>query len=98
MVGWLSGFRAQTGSVANWNYATFVRGLGEDAAPGEGECGPYPDFAICTLAFALQLRKNHGKISGRASEMCWSGSFFIIYALWWHGRVTCDIPDTVESG
>jgi hypothetical protein len=24
------------------------------------ECGPCPVFAICTLAFALQLRKKHG--------------------------------------
>jgi hypothetical protein len=24
---------------------------------GEGECGPCPDFASCTLAFALQLKK-----------------------------------------
>jgi hypothetical protein len=35
----------------------FVRRLGEDAAPGGGECGPCPDFAYYTLAFALQLRK-----------------------------------------
>jgi hypothetical protein len=25
------------------------------------ECGPCPVFASCTLAFALQLRKRHGK-------------------------------------
>ena len=56
MVGCL-GFRAQTGSVAYWSYATFVRRLGEAAAPGGGECGPCPDFASNTLAFALQLRK-----------------------------------------
>ena len=29
------------------------RHLGEAAAPGEGECGPCPDFASYTLAFAL---------------------------------------------
>jgi len=57
LVGWLSGFRAQTVSVAYWCYATFVRHLGETAAPGGGECGPCPDFASNTLAFALQLRK-----------------------------------------
>jgi len=57
LVGWLSGFRAQTGSVAYWSYATFVRRLGEAAAPGGEECGPCPDFAANTLAFALQLRK-----------------------------------------
>jgi hypothetical protein len=27
------------------------------------ECGPYPDLASYTLAFALQLRKKHGKTS-----------------------------------
>ena len=68
MVDCLSGFRAQIGSVANWRYATFVRRLGEAAAPKGGECGPYPDFASYTLAFALQLRKNHGKASTRVTE------------------------------
>ena len=38
-------------------YATFVRRLGEAAAPGGGEGGPCPDLALNTLAFALQLRK-----------------------------------------
>jgi len=33
LVGWLSGFRTQTGSVAYWRYATFARRL------GEGTCG-----------------------------------------------------------
>jgi len=41
-----------------WDF--FMR-LGEAAAPGGGECGPCPDFASYTLAFALQLRENHGK-------------------------------------
>jgi len=63
LVGWLSGFRAQTGSVAYWSYATFVRRLGDAAAPGGGECGPCPDFASNTLAFALQRRKITGNIS-----------------------------------
>jgi len=57
LVGWLSGFRAQTGSVAYCCYATFVRCLGEAAALGGGEYGPCPDFASNTLAFALHLRK-----------------------------------------
>ena len=30
-----------------------------------GECGPCPVFASYTLAFALQLRKKHGKNSFR---------------------------------
>jgi hypothetical protein len=29
-----------------------------------GKCGPCPVFANYTLAFALQLRKKHGKTSG----------------------------------
>ena len=57
MVGWLSGFRAQTGCVVYGRNATFDRRLGEAAVPGEGECGPCHDFATNTLAFALQLRK-----------------------------------------
>jgi hypothetical protein len=30
-----------------------------------GKCGPCPVFASYTLAFALQLRKRHGKTSAR---------------------------------
>jgi hypothetical protein len=32
------------------------------------ECGPFPVFASYTLAFALQLRKKHGKTSVRVVE------------------------------
>ena len=32
-----------------------------------GECEPYHVFAIYTLAFALQLRKKHGKTSVRVA-------------------------------
>jgi len=32
------------------------------------ECGPCPVFASFTLAFALQLRKKHGKTSVRVAE------------------------------
>jgi len=32
-----------------------------------GECGPSPFLAIYSLAFALQLRKNHGKTSVRVA-------------------------------
>jgi hypothetical protein len=32
------------------------------------ECGPCPIFASYTLAFALQLRKKHGKTSVRVAE------------------------------
>ena len=58
MVGWLSGFRAQTDSVAYW----LVRRLGKAAVPGGGECRPCPDFASSTLAFALQVRKITGNL------------------------------------
>ena len=34
------------------------------------ECGPCPAFASYTLAFALQLRKKHGKTSVRVAEEC----------------------------
>jgi len=68
LVGWLSGFRSLTDSVANWRYATFVRRLGEAAAPGGRECGSCPDFASYTLAFALQLKKNHGRTSVRVKN------------------------------
>jgi hypothetical protein len=32
------------------------------------ECGPCPVFASYTLAFAIQLRKNHKKTSARVAE------------------------------
>jgi hypothetical protein len=56
-----------------WSYATFVRRLGEAATPGGGKCGPRPDFASNTLAFALQLRKittfqNFSAVSDLLSE------------------------------
>jgi hypothetical protein len=34
------------------------------------ECGPCPDFVKYTLAFALQLRKKHGKNSVRVAGEC----------------------------
>jgi hypothetical protein len=33
-----------------------------------GKCGPCPVFVNYTLAFALQLRKKHGKTSVRAAQ------------------------------
>ena len=42
LVGCLSGFRAQTGSVANWKYATVVSSLGEAALPGGGSAEGAP--------------------------------------------------------
>jgi len=54
VLGWLSGFWAQTGSVAN---ATFFQALRWSRRAWRGDCGPCPDFASYTLAFASQLRK-----------------------------------------
>jgi len=34
------------------------------------QCGPCPVFASYTLAFALQLRKKHGKTSVRVAGEC----------------------------
>jgi hypothetical protein len=34
------------------------------------QCGPSPVFASYTVAFALQLRKRHGKTSVRIAEEC----------------------------
>ena len=34
------------------------------------ECGPCPVFASYTLAFALQMRKKHGKTSVRVAAEC----------------------------
>jgi hypothetical protein len=50
------------------------------------ECGPCPVFASFTLAFALQLRKNHGKSSVRerkTSRVEWCVKY---YQLWRHWR------------
>ena len=66
LLGWLSGFWAQNGPVADCD---FFRRLGEAAAPGGGECVPCPDFSSYTLAFALQLRKiteNLSQVSRKA--------------------------------
>jgi hypothetical protein len=35
-----------------------------------GKCGPCPVFGSYTLAFALQLRKKHGKTSVKVDEKC----------------------------
>jgi len=38
--------------------------------PNWEECGPCPFFASYALAFALQLRKKHGKTLVRVAEDC----------------------------
>jgi hypothetical protein len=48
-----------------------------------GKCGPCPVFANYILAFALQLRKKHGKSSVRVGEWSrtrWSGKSDVIKA------------------
>jgi len=69
----LSRFQAQTGCVAYWSCATFVRRLGEATAPGGRECGPCPDFASDTMLFDLQLRKITENLSqGNRMALCCS--------------------------
>jgi hypothetical protein len=59
LVGWLSGFWAQTGSVAK---ATFVRRLCEAAAPGEGRgVRAVPRLCILYPGICLTTEENHGK-------------------------------------
>ena len=61
----------------------FFRRLGEAAAPGGGECGPCPDFASYTLAFALKLRKYHGKTSIRVKMTRFENvGIFILERVW----------------
>jgi uncharacterized integral membrane protein len=39
------------------------------------ECGPCPVFASYTLAFALQLRKKHGKTSAKVAPQSGGNEF-----------------------
>jgi len=76
-------FRAQTGCVTYWSYATFVRRLGEAAAPGGGECGSCPDFASNTLTFVLQLRKVTENLSqGNRMALGCSAPNAILLSIW----------------
>jgi len=43
------------------------------------ECGPCPVFARFTLAFALQLRKKHGKTSVRVQYTRGSMVQYVVY-------------------
>ena len=52
----------QNNTINTWNNTT------------KEECGPWPVFARYTLAFALQLRKKHGKTSVRVEN----GPFLVI--------------------
>jgi hypothetical protein len=51
-----------TQNAENGTYITIKR--------KNGKCGPCHVFGSYTLAFALQLRRKHGKISGRVVEKC----------------------------
>jgi len=72
------GYEPRLAQSPNCKCATFVRRLGEAAAPWAGEWGPCPDFAWYTLAFALQLRKNQGK---NLSHGEWNCIFTLRYIL-----------------
>ena len=56
LVGRLSGIRTQSGQTKINGVLTAYK-----LWPNWGECGPCHVFASCALAFALQLRKTHGK-------------------------------------
>jgi len=53
------------------------------------KCGPCPVFASFTLAFALQMRKKHGKTSVRVKKKPRSGYFQLIVIL---------CPDRSDTG
>ena len=65
LFGRLSGIRTQVGQTKINDELT-----AQKLSPNWEECGPYPVFASYTLAFALQLRKKHGKTSVRVAEEC----------------------------
>ena len=93
LLGWLSGFWAQTGPVADCD---FFRCLGEAAAPGWGECGPCPDFSSYTLAFVLQLRKiteNLSQVSRKAHGWSEHDSFSRLgHRQRWPRMFCCPLP------
>jgi hypothetical protein len=53
-----------------------------------GKCGPYPVFASYTLAFALQLRKKHGKPSFRGVEKCPDIPVAVVQHIFTHKQYT----------
>jgi hypothetical protein len=55
-----------TNSTQNTEYGTYITIKGKEI----GKCGPCPVFASYTPAFALQLRKKHGKTSVKVVEKC----------------------------
>jgi hypothetical protein len=66
-----SGIHLHTNSTQNTEDGTHVTITRKNNYKEKIEkCGPCPVFASYTLAFALQLRKNHGKPSVRVVEKC----------------------------
>jgi hypothetical protein len=55
------------------------------------ECGSCPIFAGFTLAFALQLRKKHGKTSVRVVEECQLARKSLFPIKWHSFYAFCDI-------
>jgi hypothetical protein len=58
------------------------------------ECRPCPVFANCTLTFALQLRKKHGKTSPSPYDLM--ASLFIVnnrYQISWNSFERCQVLD-----
>jgi hypothetical protein len=53
-----------------------------------GKCWPYPVFASYTLAFALQLRKMHGKTSFRVVENCPDVPVSVVQYIFTHKQYT----------
>ena len=69
---WLSGLWAQTGSVANWRYATFFRRLGEAAAPGGMWVRAVPRLCIVYPGICLATEEKSRKSSVRLTEKRWA--------------------------
>ena len=65
LVGRLSGIRTQSGQTKINDELTAY-----NLSPNCGDCWPCPVFASYTMAFALQLRKKHGKTSVKVAEEC----------------------------
>jgi hypothetical protein len=58
------------------------------------KCGPFPVFASYTLAFALQLRKKHGKTSVKVVEKCPHIPVAVVQYTFTHKQYTKQHNDT----
>jgi hypothetical protein len=59
-----------------------------------GKCGPCPIFASYTLAFALQLRKKHGKASVTVVEKCPDIPVAVVQYTFTHKQYTGQLSET----